>query len=568
MSVINIMNSKRVQLVWDNHLQNISDLFSILHDDDYLVDATLFCKDGYIKTHKLVLSACSPYFKQVFQVNPCKHPTIILREVCHRDMTALVEYMYKGVINVPSDNLTSIIKLARDLKIKGFDNIKNIDILSNDNNNSDDIEAENLMNLVPTCILTESNENISDLTEMNLYGSSNHKKRCSSERSDSTDNLLKVAREEPVVDTEFMSHIKEENMSDSDSNCSETTQGHSFSHGSFYSCTDCQKKFTTKREMKNHKRTHAGKPFTCDFCQKGFSRTSHLIRHRRVHTGERPFNCKECGKSFARQDKLKLHIRSSHEMFDCSFEHATLKNFLHNDNNLITQYLLPKPTIEIPQVPSISFKPILPTQTITRPPPAISVPQAPIKSITSSDIKKDEYSSPEKVKRGRGRPRKYPPPPALDASIPKRGRGRPRKDESQRQGPASTYDLARNYLSTSLGIAEALVKIKMEAAADLSRITAQDNAEPVLGSVDNNVATTFANVNPTSVQDLPNYSDAVEVIKDETQPQEDLQQGGDDKQETVVQGSEGARAPDVNQKIVDEREANNISPDIELISVE
>ncbi|KAK9752731.1 AT hook motif [Popillia japonica] len=533
MSLINIMNSKRVQLVWDNHLQNISDLFNILHDDDYLVDATLFCKDGYIKTHKLVLSACSPYFKQVFQVNPCKHPTIILREVTHKDMTALVEYMYKGVINVPSENLTSIIRLARDLKIKGFDNIKNIDSSTNlDNNNSDDIEAENLMNLVPTCILTESNDNMNDLTDTNLYNtSSNHKKRCNSDRSDSTDTLLKVAREEPVTDNDFMGHIKEENMSDSDSNGSETTHGvlNTLNHKIYYPCGNCQKKFPTKREMKNHKRTHAGKPFTCDFCQKGFSRTSHLIRHRRVHTGERPFNCKECGKSFARQDKLKLHIRSSHEMMmDCSLEHHTsLRNFLHQDNNLMTRYLIPKTTLEIPQVPSIN----LTKRTVTKPTTPVQILQIPNQSSQSllpgaepfskpMEIKKEDPPPPppEKVKRGRGRPRKYPPPPPPDASVPKRGRGRPRKDESQRQLQRTTnFNLSALSFgnlppyhpvtsSSSNSIRGSLVKIKKESSpTDLSTKMSQQR------EAKNDAV-------PIKQQNMPNSSvntTTVDVIKNE-----------------------------------------------------
>lgn len=50
---------------------------------------------------------------------------------------------------------------------------------------------------------------MNDLTDTNLYNtSSNHKKRCNSDRSDSTDTLLKVAREEPVTDNDFMGHIK------------------------------------------------------------------------------------------------------------------------------------------------------------------------------------------------------------------------------------------------------------------------------------------------------------------------------------------------------------------------
>lgn len=119
------MASDRMQLVWDNHLQNISELFQILLDDDLMVDVTLSCREGSIKAHKLILSACSPYFRRVINENPCRHPIIIMRGVKHEELQLLVEYMYKGSINVPKQIFRNLMKLAMDLDVKGFENITN-----------------------------------------------------------------------------------------------------------------------------------------------------------------------------------------------------------------------------------------------------------------------------------------------------------------------------------------------------------------------------------------------------------------------------------------------------------
>lgn len=88
--------------------------------DQQIVDVTLACDGSHIKAHKIVLSACSNYFKELFLANPCKHPIVILKDIKINEMRAIVDFMYKGEVNVSQNQLSSLLKTAEILRVKGL----------------------------------------------------------------------------------------------------------------------------------------------------------------------------------------------------------------------------------------------------------------------------------------------------------------------------------------------------------------------------------------------------------------------------------------------------------------
>ncbi|XP_032598893.1 protein bric-a-brac 2 isoform X2 [Drosophila grimshawi] len=107
-------------LRWNNYQSNLTNVFDELLQSESFVDVTLACEGHSIKAHKMVLSACSPYFQALFYDNPCQHPIIIMRDVNFCDLKALVEFMYKGEINVCQDQINPLLKVAETLKIRGL----------------------------------------------------------------------------------------------------------------------------------------------------------------------------------------------------------------------------------------------------------------------------------------------------------------------------------------------------------------------------------------------------------------------------------------------------------------
>ncbi|KAK9884703.1 hypothetical protein WA026_007548 [Henosepilachna vigintioctopunctata] len=127
------MASEQFSLCWDNFHKNMSSGMNSLLENEDLVDVTLAVEGKYLKAHKMVLSVCSPYFKELFKTNPCKHPIVFMKDVSYVALSDLLQFMYQGEVQVSQENLTTFIKTAEALQIKG---------LTGDGNGSMDNEVD------------------------------------------------------------------------------------------------------------------------------------------------------------------------------------------------------------------------------------------------------------------------------------------------------------------------------------------------------------------------------------------------------------------------------------------
>jgi len=118
---------QQFSLRWNNYSQHIVTALDDLRADDELTDVTLSCDGQRLKAHKVLLAACSSFFRDTFKDNPCKHPIIIIKGVSFTDLEAVVTFMYNGTVNVSQDRLQTFLSAAELLQIKGLTDVNDKD---------------------------------------------------------------------------------------------------------------------------------------------------------------------------------------------------------------------------------------------------------------------------------------------------------------------------------------------------------------------------------------------------------------------------------------------------------
>jgi len=113
-------SSEKFCLRWNDFESNISGAFRELREDKDFFDVTLACDDEQLQAHKVILSACSPFFRTVLRRNRHEHPLLYLKGVKYADLVSVLNFMYHGEVNVAQEELNSFLAVAEDLKVKGL----------------------------------------------------------------------------------------------------------------------------------------------------------------------------------------------------------------------------------------------------------------------------------------------------------------------------------------------------------------------------------------------------------------------------------------------------------------
>ncbi|GLH09094.1 Longitudinals lacking protein-like [Gryllus bimaculatus] len=109
-----------LSVCWKNHTSELATEYKSLLENDFLVDCTLSAEGQQLKAHRLVLSACSPYFHMLFQEDSGKHPFVILLNASFETLKAVIDFVYQGETHIPERNLKAFLILAQSLQIKGL----------------------------------------------------------------------------------------------------------------------------------------------------------------------------------------------------------------------------------------------------------------------------------------------------------------------------------------------------------------------------------------------------------------------------------------------------------------
>ena len=118
--------SEKFCLKWNDFQQNILSSYNELRKDSDFSDVTLVCEeDSQVEAHRIILSACSPFFKSVLKRNKHSHPMIYMKGLKAKDLMAIVDFIYLGEANIYQDDLDGFLALAEELQLKGLSSSQN-----------------------------------------------------------------------------------------------------------------------------------------------------------------------------------------------------------------------------------------------------------------------------------------------------------------------------------------------------------------------------------------------------------------------------------------------------------
>ena len=239
---------EKFSLKWNDFQTNVVQSFQQLRHEEEISDVTLIGDDYQpILAHKVVLSACSDYFKKVFYRSGTKHstPVLCLVGLSHDDLKNVLDYIYNGELQIYQEDLERFLAIAGRLKLEGL--IGQEEPI----NKIDDFQEESPM----TASSPSGDEALSSKVR----------------------NVAKVQDDKKIV--------IQSGFSDIASLDEQLEEMFSRDQSGIYSCHNCPKIFKKRGHMLEHVETHVeGLQFNCNFCSKlSRSRNSLKVHVWRVH---------------------------------------------------------------------------------------------------------------------------------------------------------------------------------------------------------------------------------------------------------------------------------------------
>jgi uncharacterized C2H2 Zn-finger protein len=316
-------------LKWNNYQLSLTSAFKHLLEEEDFVDVTLSAEGQNLKAHKVVLSACSSYFRDLLKgISLWQHPVLVLRDVPFLELQSILEFVYLGEVNVEQDRLQSFLKTAELLRIKGLtDGLQESGAKTSKSNKASPVEnkektknASGGTSVLKTSQVKRPLSALSDEILNNGLNRQNTVQETPEKRQKNTQEIMNKLEEilvpqtipsdhvfddyddediengydgehiivagDPVTNEDFENHLEQYNDSENDSGSNKDVSEKEFLGPLHKRCPHCQM-IMLKKNLSRHIRDQ--------------------------HSSDRPrSNCPICQKSYKTPDWLKDHIRRGH----------------------------------------------------------------------------------------------------------------------------------------------------------------------------------------------------------------------------------------------------------------
>lgn len=315
-------------LKWEKHHSAFVTFFSTLFRRSMLVDCTLAAEEKYIKAHRIVLMACSPYFEELLS-DHCDNFPIVFLDIKFSELKSIVDFCYRGEVKISYNELEGFLNAANMLQIRGLSDSKSkpSDKTMGHSNKLKrrrsatiygakkvDSVCEGESSSVSGEVRGESEKDPEECDE----GSPKKQKLITSEMLQSLAKCDLSTSEETQgsdisdVDTDDDSESSVQGDTDMDFDVSELLMQATGSLMFPWSCNRCGEAFANRPLYQEHRRNcfevPIDHPWKCEQCPNTYKNKKDLVRHLNYCGKEQPrLECDRCGKTYKYHRGLKRH---------------------------------------------------------------------------------------------------------------------------------------------------------------------------------------------------------------------------------------------------------------------